>query len=104
MAEDEDGVEEESEHERPPPLRQISKNIVQTARGQASGSSATAKGRKTVRGRIRERAKRSLHERSLGPVFCSVLDCKGYKFCITLRNMYSAQMRTLSFVTKLVVE
>jgi hypothetical protein len=42
MAEDEDGVEEESEHERPL-LRQISKNIVQTAGRQASGSSATAK-------------------------------------------------------------
>jgi len=44
MVEDEDGVEEESEHERPP-RHEISKNIVQTARGQAAGSSATAKGR-----------------------------------------------------------
>ena len=54
MVEDEDGVEKESEHERPP-RHEISKNIVQTARGQAAGSSATAKGRSVVRGRDKEK-------------------------------------------------
>ena len=45
MVEDEDGVEEQSEHEWPP-LDEISKNIVQTARGQAAGTNLTAKGRR----------------------------------------------------------
>jgi hypothetical protein len=58
MMEDEDGVEDESEHERPP-LDEISKNITQTAKGQAGGGSATAKGRSAVR--IRERPRRLLH-------------------------------------------
>jgi hypothetical protein len=50
VVEGEDGVAEENEHERPP-WHRISTNIVQTARGQARGSSATAKGRSVVRGR-----------------------------------------------------
>ena len=54
MVEDEDGVEEESEHERPP-RHEISQNIVQMARGQAAGSSAIAKGRSVVRGRNKEK-------------------------------------------------
>ena len=54
MMVDEDGVEEESEHERPP-RHEIFKNIVQMTRGQAAGSSATAKGRSVVRGRDKEK-------------------------------------------------
>jgi len=60
MVEDKDGVEEESEHERLQRY-EISKNIVQTVRGQATGSSATAEGRSVVRGRIRKRAMRPCH-------------------------------------------
>ena len=53
MIEDEDDVEEESEHERSPRY-EIPKNTVQEAREQVAGSSATAKGRSVVRGRDKE--------------------------------------------------
>ena len=53
IVEDESGVEEESEQERPP-RHAISKNIAQTARGQADGNSTTAKGRIVVRRRDKE--------------------------------------------------
>jgi len=43
-------VEERREHERPP-LNEITKNIIQTARGQATGSITAANGPSAVRGR-----------------------------------------------------
>jgi len=50
VAEDEDGAEKKSGHERSP-LDGISKNIVQTAREKAAGSSAIGRGRNAVRRR-----------------------------------------------------
>jgi len=56
MMEDEDGVEEDSEHEKPP-LHEISEDIMQTTRWQAPATSATTKGRSSMRGRGERKGK-----------------------------------------------
>ena len=63
------GAEEKSEHKRSP-LDGISKNIVQTTRGKAAGSSAIVKGCSAVRRTDKGRGRRLIHRRSLGLVFC----------------------------------
>jgi hypothetical protein len=61
-------------------LDENSKNIVQTTGAQAVRSSAIPKDHSTVRGGIRGRGRRLLHQWSLGLVIRQVFDCKTYKF------------------------
>jgi hypothetical protein len=99
MAEDEDGAEEKSEHERSP-LDRI--NIVQTTRGKAAGSSAIAKG---VGERNKGKGKAASSSVITRPCFfAGFLIVKVTNFVSYISsNMYPAKTRTLSCVVKLVV-